>query len=177
MRICVFCSAARIDEKYEIPAIEFARHIGRDGHTLVWGGSNIGLMGKIADAAENTGAKLIGVSVELLKHNARPGVEHMLIAKDLGERKALMLMHADVLVVLPGGIGTLDEVTDVLEQKKHHLHDKPIVVLNAEGFYNGLKAQLERMDAEGFLKAPLDSYVHFADTPEDAIRYIEAHGH
>ncbi len=172
MRICVFCSAVDVDEKYVQPAVEFATLVGAGGHTLVWGGTNFGLMGSIATAAEVAGAGLFGVTVELLKHRVRPGVAQMLIAKDIGERKATMLLHSDALVVLPGGLGTFDEVTDMLEQKKHHLHDKPIVVLNIDGFYDGFRAQLERMDREGFLSEPLSAYIYFANSPQDAMRYI-----
>jgi predicted Rossmann-fold nucleotide-binding protein len=97
----------------------------------------------------------------------------MIIEKDLGARKATMLARADGIAVLVGGIGTLDEVMSVLELKKHRVHTKPVVVLNSENFYDGLKSQLEKMDAEGFLPASLSDLLYFAQTPADALNHLE----
>lgn len=178
MHICVFCAASDVDEKYVRAAAELGRFIGERGHALVWGGSDKGLMKVVADHVQQFGGKLYGVSVEHLKGHARLNADEMHIAQDIGERKALMLKRADALVMLIGGIGSLDEVTDVLEQKKHKLHDKPIIVLNTDGFYDGLKQQLERIEREGFLLSggntrSLDELIVFAEMPEDAMRHIE----
>ncbi len=180
MNICVFCAASEVEDKYVKPAAEFGRLIGAGGHALIWGGTDTGIMRVIADGVQKSDGKLHAITVELLKQKVRISVEETLIAKDLGERKALMLARSDAVVMLVGGIGTLDETTDVLEQKKHGLHDKPIVILNTDGFYDGLKQVLDRMEKEGFLKSsdrirPLSELIYFADTPEDAMRYIEAH--
>ena len=75
----------------------------------------------------------------------------MLFADDLAERKALLLARSDAVVAMAGGLGTLDEVTEILELKKHGLHDKPVVLLNTAGFYDGLMLQLRRMEEEGSL--------------------------
>jgi uncharacterized protein (TIGR00730 family) len=174
MRICVFLSAAELDERYTQPAREFGELLGRGGHTLVWGGSDAGLMKVVADSAEAAGGRLCGVSVEFLAHVMRPGVEEMVIAKDLGERKALLLEKADAVVVMVGGTGTLDEMTDLLELRKHGLSDKPVAVLNTAGFYDGLKSQLERMETEGFLPVPLSELVFFADKGQEALAYVES---
>lgn len=93
---------------------------------------------------------------------------------DLAERKAELLARADAIVVLVGGLGTLDEVTEVLELKKHNLHDKPVVVLDTEGFYDGLRTQLRRMDEEGFLPRPLAELITFADTPAEVFAHLAA---
>jgi uncharacterized protein (TIGR00730 family) len=175
MNICIFCSASDVDRQYTDAAQQFATLLARGGHTLVWGGSDKGTMKVIADAAQTAGGKIIGVTLELLKANARGNADEMLIMKDLPERKAKLLERSDAIVVLPGGLGTLDEVTEVLELKKHNLHSKLIVFLNTAGFYNGFKTQLERMDAEGFLPRALSEFLFFADTPEVAMRYIESH--
>ena len=176
MNICVFCSAQTVAGIYTDAAIGFATLIGERGHTLVWGGSDRGMMKTIADASQAAGARIVGVSMELLKEKARQNADQMIIMPTLGERKAGLLARADAVVVLPGGLGTFDEVTEVLELKKQRLHDKPIVFLNTEGFYGGFKLQLERMEKEGFLPQPLAEYLSFADTPEEAMRYIEEHG-
>lgn len=171
--ILIFCSANELEEKYTKPAKKFAKLLAKAGFHLVWGGSNTGLMKVIASEVQQNGGKIIGVSMELIKALARKDADEMIIAKDLRERKETMLARADAIAVLVGGIGTLDETTEVLELKKHRQHNKPIVVLNTENFYEGLKVQLQKMEDDGFLTRPLNEMIYFADTPEDAINYIK----
>ncbi|MEZ0090633.1 TIGR00730 family Rossman fold protein [Streptacidiphilus sp. EB129] len=173
MNITVFCSAFVLDERYTKPAREFARLLGERGHTLVWGGSHAGLMGVIADEAKAAGARLVGISVELLSHKTYQGADELVTTRDLAERKAALLARADAVVVLVGGLGTLDEATEVLELKKHGLHDKPIVLLDTEGFYDGMRTQLRRMEAEGFLPRPLDELARFAADAAEVLDYLE----
>ncbi|MFD9006533.1 TIGR00730 family Rossman fold protein [Streptomyces sp. NPDC059582] len=168
MRIGVFLSAADLDERYTRPAREFAELIGKAGHTLVWGGSDTGLMRVVADGVRESGGRLAGVSVGFLRQWARTDTDEMVFAEDLSERKALLLARADALVVMPGGLGTLDEVTEILELRKHGLHDKPVVLLNTKGFYDGLALQLRRMEEEGFLPTPLSELLITATSPAEA---------
>ncbi|MYV52793.1 TIGR00730 family Rossman fold protein [Streptomyces sp. SID3212] len=173
MNICVFLSAADLDERYTRPAREFAELIGKGGHTLVWGGSDRGLMGVVADGVEKAGGRLVGVSVAFLAASARATADEMVVAGDLAERKALLLAKADAIVVMVGGLGTLDEAAEILELKKHALHNKPVVLLNTAGFYDGLKQQLQRMDEDGFLPVPLLDLVFFAEDGVGALAYLE----
>ncbi|MGW2259592.1 LOG family protein [Streptomyces sp. NPDC001780] len=173
MNICVFLSAADLDERYTRPAREFAELIGKGGHTLVWGGSDSGLMKVVADGVQKAGGRLVGVSVDFLRDVARPDADEMLVAKDLAERKALLLSRADAVVVMVGGTGTLDEATEILELKKHSLHTKPVVLLNTAGFYDGLKEQFRRMEEEGFLPMPLTDLVFFAEDGVGVLAYLE----
>ncbi|MFJ9907302.1 TIGR00730 family Rossman fold protein [Streptomyces sp. NPDC101152] len=173
MRICVFLSAADLDDRYTRPAREFAKLLGKGGHTLVWGGSDVGLMKVVADGVQEAGGRLCGVSVDFLAAKVRPGVEEMVIAKDLAERKKLLLEKADAVVIMVGGTGTLDEATEILELKKHGHTEKPVVLLNTAGFYDGLKEQFRRMEDEGFLPRPLSDLVFFAEEPVAALAYIE----
>jgi uncharacterized protein (TIGR00730 family) len=172
--ILVFCSANDLEEKYTDPARKFARLIPRYGYGLVWGGSNTGLMKIMADTVQGAGGRIYGVSVKLLEHKARPSeqADEMIIAKDWPERKATMLEKSEAIVVMPGGIGTLDEITDIMEQKKHNIHTKPIVFLNTDNFYEGFKIQLKKMFDEGFLTQSLDDMVFFTNTPQETIDYI-----
>ncbi|MFC7262009.1 LOG family protein [Streptomyces lutosisoli] len=177
MNICVFLSAADLDDRYTRPAREFAKLIGKGGHTLVWGGSDVGLMKVVADGVQEAGGRLLGVSVDFLAAKARAGADEMVIARDLAERKALLLEKADAVVVMVGGTGTLDEATEILELKKHGKTDKPVVLLNTAGFYDGLKVQFRRMEDEGFLPRPLADLVFFAEEPAGALAYLEeSHG-
>ena len=97
----------------------------------------------------------------------------MVIATDLAKRKALMLARSDAVVVMPGGLGTLDEATEILEQRKHGLDDKPVVLLNTAGFYDGLTLQLRRMEEDGFLPLPLAELVFLADEGPGALAHLE----
>jgi uncharacterized protein (TIGR00730 family) len=173
MNICVFLSAADLDERYTRPAREFAELLGKGGHTLVWGGSDVGLMKVVADGVEAAGGKLVGISVEFLHTKARASADEMVVAKDLAERKALLLGRSDAVVIMVGGTGTLDEATEILELKKHGLTDKPVVLLNTDGFYDGLKQQFQRMEAEGFLPVPLTDLVFFAEDGVAALAFLE----
>lgn len=173
MRICVFLSAADLDDRYTRPAREFAKLLGKGGHTLVWGGSDVGLMKVVADGVQEAGGRLVGVSVRFLASKVRPGVDEMVIAEDLAERKRLLLEKADAVVIMVGGTGTLDEATEILELKKHGHTEKPVVLLNTAGFYDGLKEQFRRMEDEGFLPRPLTELVFFAQEPVGALAYLE----
>ncbi|MEU7043173.1 TIGR00730 family Rossman fold protein [Streptomyces varsoviensis] len=173
MNICVFCSAADLDDRYTAPAREFAELIGKGGHTMVWGGSESGLMKVMADGVQDNGGKLVGVSVEFLAAKARTNADEMIVTKDLAERKALLLARADAIVIMVGGTGTLDEATEILELKKHGMHTKPVVLLNAAGFYDGLKQQFQRMEEEGFLPIPLTELVFFAEDGVGTMAYLE----
>ncbi|WP_328916370.1 MULTISPECIES: TIGR00730 family Rossman fold protein [unclassified Streptomyces] len=173
MNICVFLSAADLGEQYTTPAREFAELLGKGGHTLVWGGSDVGLMKVVADGVQRAGGRLVGVSVEFLQHKARPDTDEMIIARDLAQRKAELLLRSDAVVIMVGGTGTLDEATEILELKKHGLHSKPVVLLNSAGFYDGLKQQFRRMEAEGFLPLPLADLVYFAEDGAAAMAYLQ----
>ncbi|QIY73581.1 TIGR00730 family Rossman fold protein [Streptomyces sp. RLB1-33] len=173
MNICVFLSAADLDDRYTRPAREFAELLGKGGHSLVWGGSDVGLMKVVADGVQEAGGRLLGVSVDFLAATARAGADEMVIARDLAERKTLLLAKADAVVIMVGGTGTLDEATEILELKKHGKTEKPVVLLNTAGFYDGLKEQFRRMDAEGFLPCPFTDLVFFAEEPVGALAYLE----
>ncbi|AYN39282.1 LOG family protein [Streptomyces dangxiongensis] len=114
------------------------------------------------------------MNICVLANRARPGADEMVIAADLAERKKLLLEKADGVVIMVGGTGTLDEATEILELKKHGRTEKPVVLLNTAGFYDGLQQQFLRMEAEGFLPRPLSELVFFAEEPAAALRYLES---
>ena len=174
MKICIFCSAYVDDPIFTEAAKEVSEALAKAGCDLVWGGSYVGLMKTIADAFQENGGKLYGYSLEIYRQSAHPNADEMVVARELGERKGLMLRDADAILVLPGGIGTLDELTEVLELKKQGVHDKAIVVLNTNHFYDGLQAQLEQMNKLGFIpKESWDSLV-FANTTSEAKKLLLA---
>ncbi|MFB7515205.1 TIGR00730 family Rossman fold protein [Streptomyces sp. NPDC056144] len=173
MNICVFLSSVDLDERFSGPAEALGRLLGERGHTLVWGGCDAGLMRVVADGAAAAGGRMVGVSVEFLAHKTRWSADEIVMAGDLAERKTVMLERSDAVVVMAGGLGTLDEVAEVLELKKHGRHDKPVVFVNSDGFYDGFEAQLRRMDAEGFLPVPLERLAFFAGDVVEAVGHLE----
>src|SRR3989344_4068710 len=172
MNVCVFCSMYDVDAKYAEPAAEFGRGLTENGHSLVWGGTDSGLMKVVSDAVKKNGGKIVGITMEGIRSTARADADELVVAKNLSERKRLMLERADAFVLLPGGIGSFDEITEILELKKHDVHDKPIVVLDTDGFYEGFRSQLLRMEREGFIARALEEYISFADTPADVLRLL-----
>jgi len=171
--IAVFCSASEVAPKYVQSAAEFGRLMAKYGYHLVWGGSDTGLMRVISEAVQTGGGKLFGVSLDLFSNIAKKTADEMIVAKDLGERKSMMLARAEAIVVLVGGLGTLDEVAQILELKKLGIHSKPIVFLNTENFYEGIRVQLQKMTDDGFVNKKVEELVYFADTPQIAIDYID----
>ena len=113
MNIAVFCSQYDVAEKYKDVAATFARLIAKQGHSLVWGGADEGLMGLIAHTAQDGGAKVIGVIREKIKHKAYKNADEMIIVKDAKEMNIGLIERGDVIIVLVGGIGTLNELTEV----------------------------------------------------------------
>jgi len=170
--ICVFCSTNKVEKKYVDATEELGRLIAKNNFNLVWGGGNKGLMKIISDSVKNNGGKIFGVTIEFLKDHRKMNADEMIITKDFPERKKLLLKKSDAIILLPGGVGSFDEITEAIELKKHNIHLKPIVVLNIYNFYEGLKIQLQRMEKDGFLTKSLDEFLYFADTPKEAINYI-----
>lgn len=167
--ICVFLSAADVPKKYLGAAKEFARLLAKNKFNLVYGGTNKGLMQVVADEVKKNGGKIIGITMPRFEAIVKADADEIIRAKDLTERKRIMAEKSDAFVVLVGGIGSLDEVTELLELKKHLVHDKPIIFLNSYGFYNGLKTQFEKMESEGFLPRPLVELISFVKTPEEVM--------
>lgn len=116
-------STSDLDELYTQPTREFGELIGKAGHTLVWGGFHTGLMKVVADGVQASGGWLAGISVVFLRKRARKDVDEMTFARDLAERKTRLLTVSDAIAVMPGGVGTLDEATEVLELRKHGLEE------------------------------------------------------
>jgi uncharacterized protein (TIGR00730 family) len=171
--ICVFCSFNEVDKKYTEVTKQLGCLIAKNNFNLVWGGGNRGLMKVIAASVQDNGGKIFGVTIELLKGYRRMNADEMIITKDFPERKRLLLKKADAIILLPGGVGSLDEITEAIELKKHNFHLKPVVILNTDKFYEGLKIQLQRMEKDGFLTKALDEFLYFANTPQEAINYIK----
>jgi uncharacterized protein (TIGR00730 family) len=170
--IAVFCgSSVGNDPAYVDAARDLGRMIGEAGLNMVFGGGAIGLMGETARAVREAGQAVHGVLPDFLRHLEPPMTngETLEITADLQERKRRMLEDANGFVILPGGLGTLDEFFEVITSAQLDVFAKPIVVLNTNGFYTPLKALLEHVVAQGFAKPRALELCHFAATPEEAV--------
>ncbi len=170
--VCVFCASNRgSNAEYERVAVEFGTLLAARGLDLVYGGANVGLMRCVAEAAMAGGSKVTGVITEFLagRELAQSGLAKMLTVSTMQERKATMERLSDGFVVLPGGFGTMDEMFEILSGGQLGFHKKPLVVLNINGFYDHLKAQLEFMVSEKMLLPQHAAMVQFADSPSEAI--------
>ncbi len=176
MNITVFCSQYDVPEKYKNAAETFARLIAEHRHTLVWGGSDEGLMHTIADGAHRGGARTVGVIREQSKDKAYKDADEMIVVESAHDMNLGLIKRADAVVVLVGGIGTFNEITGVLRMRKSGLLNKPTVVVDTDHFYEGFKEQLRKMNDEGFVKKEVMDSVYFAATPEEAMKYINEHG-
>ncbi len=173
--ICVFCSANNgHEEQYAEVARDLGRRIGQEGHTLVYGGSNLGLMGVVARAAQEHGARIVGILPRFFEHLAQ-GEDELIIVESLYERKAVMERRADAFIALPGGLGTLDEIAGVISAKQLKVYEKPLVLINMNGFFTHLLMHIDRTIAEGFAKDHVRELYHVVTNPTAALEYIETY--
>ena len=177
--VCVYCGS-RDGERtsYRDTALEMGRAIAARGWRLVYGAGDVGLMGAVAEAATSQGAATLGIiPTHLLDTEAPRGIYGDRIQTEtMHERKKVMFMNADAVVVLPGGAGSLDEFFEVLTWAQLGLHDKPIVLLNAGGYWQPLVTLIDHVIAEGFASETLRSYFTVAATVEECVAYLETSG-
>jgi uncharacterized protein (TIGR00730 family) len=169
MNVCVFCgSSAGNSSAYEAAAHEVGKLLAIANHTLIYGGGKVGLMGVVADAALNYGGKAVGIIPDFLhkREVAHLGLTELHIVTSMHERKMRMADLADAFVVMPGGLGTLDELVEILTWKQLGLINKPIAVLNLNAYFDALMQLLHKMVAEGFLKQSSLDAITLADKPE-----------
>jgi uncharacterized protein (TIGR00730 family) len=176
--ICVYCSSSdAVDSVYADAARTLGAQIARRGWKLIYGGSNIGLMGIAARTAHENGGQVIGVIPEVLHAAglAYDGADELIVTGDLRERKAIMEAQADAFVTLPGGFGTLEEALEILTLKQLGFHARPVVFLNVNGFFDLLLALFERLFDERFSKPAFRQLYHVAPDVENALDYIETY--
>jgi uncharacterized protein (TIGR00730 family) len=173
--ICIFCSSSnQIDQIYFEIAQLIAFKISELNYTLVFGGSNVGLMKHMAEHIKQTGGYLIGVIPQRIAENnlACQITDELIITKDMHERKAKLAMLSDVFIALPGGFGTLEELSEVITHKQLGYHHKPIIILNINGFYNSLLAFFETCYTEKFAKPEYKELYFVTNSIDAAFEYI-----
>ncbi len=175
--ICVFCGAATgHDARFRAGAETIGRRLAEAGHRLVFGGGNAGLMGAVADAALAAGGEVIGVIPDYLveREHAHPGVSRLITVDSMHSRKEKMFELSDAFIVLPGGVGTLDETFEIITWKQLGLHDKPIVVVDIAGYWGRLHALIGATVEHGFAAPPTRDLYTVAPDAEHALETLAA---
>lgn len=175
--ICVFCaSATGIDSAYLRLAAEVGARTGDAGHRLVSGGGRVSMMGEVAAAARAHGARTIGVIPKHLVgfEVADTEADELLVVDTMRERKALMDAHSDAFLVLPGGIGTLEEFFEVWTAGSLGMHPKPVIVLDPDGFYAPLWEFLQSLVERGFVRVAAWDGLHRVGDVDAAFAVIGA---
>ncbi len=166
-RICVFCGASGgANPQYAAAARELGTLLAEKRITLIYGGGRAGLMGTVADAALEQGGQVIGVITRLLQNRElqHTGVTSLHVVETMHERKMMMANLADAFIALPGGLGTLDELFEILAWAQLGIHHKPVGLLNTLGFYDLLAHFLDHVEREAFLRLNHRTTLMSADT-------------
>jgi hypothetical protein len=173
--ITVYCSSSsRVAQAYFAAAGDLGRAIAGQGWHLVYGGNDCGCMGALANAARAAGGKVVGITPQLLVDNgiADSQCDELIVTATMRERKALLESRGDAFITLPGGLGTMEEIFEILVGKSLGYHAKPIVLLNIAGFYDPLLAMLEHGIEQQFIKPKARKILHVSTTVEGAIGHL-----
>lgn len=175
MTVCIFASSSsRIDTEYALAASELGILLAGAKMDVVYGGGGIGLMGTLADSVIKTGGRITGVIPGFMKEEGwdHREVSEMIITADMGERKKQMFARADAVVALPGGVGTLEELTEAITLKQLGLFSGSIIILNTLDFYKSLIEFLDHMIEGRFLRYEHKGMWQIASTPGEVMEYL-----
>ena len=167
MNICIFCSAnSNIPVEYFERTSELGTWMGANGHTLVFGGCNLGLMECVAKAVHDAKGMTVGVVPTIVEKGGKVSdyVDVKILCDNLSDRKDLMIERSDVIIALPGGVGTLDEIFTVLAAASIGYHNKRVILYNIGGFWDSLIAMLDDLKTRGVLRAGFEDTVKVAHT-------------
>jgi len=182
MKICVFCSAnTQIDSDFFVLTKELGRWAAEQGHTIVYGGVNCGLMECVAKATKESGGHTIGVVPMIVERTGRTSdhVDVEIPCDNLSDRKQLMMDQSDVFIALPGGIGTLDEIFTVAASATIGYHQKTVILYNMKGFWDSLITMLDDLQAKGMIRSNWHNSIKTASSLEElsALTNTAAHPH
>ena len=177
MRVCVFASSSnRISSEYADAAVNLGILLTGAGIDIVYGGGGIGLMGKLADTVIKNNGTITGVIPSFMKDEGwdHSAVNEMIITPDMGTRKKQMFSMADAVIALPGGVGTLEELTEAITLKQLGQFSGPIIILNTLNFYKSLIDFFEQMISENFLRIEHKEIWRIAGSPEEVIKFLQS---
>lgn len=177
--VCVYCgSSPGARPAYLEAATSLGSHLARDGKRLVYGGACVGVMGRVADAVLEAGGEVVGVIPQGLMERdlAHQGLTQLHVVATMHERKAMMAELSDAFMALPGGIGTFEELFEILTWAQLGIHQKPCGLLNVAGYYDQLLAFLDHSVREGFLAPKHRSLLQVESDPEALLMRLEESG-
>jgi len=175
--VCVFCgSSPGLDPRYAAEATRFGRLLASNHIALIYGGGAVGLMGAVANGALAGGGQVVGVIPRFLLR-AEVGHEHLserIVVETMHQRKMTMFERSDAFVVLPGGVGTLEELFEILSWRTLALHAKPMVVVEGDGYWDPLKDLIERCVEAGFARPALREHIRFVGAVDEVLPTLAA---
>jgi len=175
LSVCVFCgSRAGLDPAYEADALRLGTGIAARGWRLVYGAGDVGLMGAVARATQDAGGDTFGVIPQHLVdwEVGKTDLTRYVVTETMHERKKVMFMNCDAVVLLPGGAGSLDEVFEVLTWRQLGLHEKPVLVVNTNGYWDPLLGLLQHVVDQGFADASVLGYLTVAADADTALDHL-----
>lgn len=176
--VCVYCASSQaVSDNYKKVARELGQLIGDSGYELIYGGASIGLMGEVARGVHERGGRVVGVLPRffLNKDITYEAADELIVTQDMRERKSIMDGRADAFIVLPGGVGTLEEAMEILSQIQLKQTAKPLVFINTEGFYHQLERFFHHLVDLDFAKQEMLQLFGMEDNPVAAVEYIRSH--
>ena len=176
--ICVFCGSSKgTDKIFSSTAKKVGRLLVKENIDLIYGGGNIGLMGSLAETVMEKGGRVTGIIPEFLmrREHATLEISRLIIVKSMHERKAKMSEYSDGFIIMPGGLGTLEEFFEVWTWEQLRLHMKPIGVLNIEGYYNDLIRFLNKAVKKGFIRKEDRDLIIVEEEPKKLLNNMRKH--
>ena len=176
MKICIYCSSSdALDNKYYNLAKEIAQLMAKKNHTLVYGGAKVGIMGVLADEMLKNGGQVIGIIPKVIeeKEIAHTGITELIVTETMQERKKLLQELSDAFITLPGGFGSLEELSETITAKQLEFYDKAIVIFNQDNFYDPLIQQFENFYKFNFAKSDYSQLYFVSKSSSETIDYIE----
>jgi uncharacterized protein (TIGR00730 family) len=176
--VCVYCgSSNRGPRRHRDAAIDLGRRLARAGIELVFGGGRVGLMGQLADSALSNGGRVTGIIPQHLiraEMGGHASVTRLVVTKSMHQRKAAMFRRSDAFVILPGGPGTLDEFFEIVTWRQLKLHDKPIIVVDLDGYWRPLIRLIERIIKLGYARPGFRRLFGVVDSVERVLPALRA---
>ena len=176
--VCVYCGSSKgAHPAYAEAARQLGVLLAREGIGLVTGGGKVGLMGVVADAVLDAGGEAVGIIPQALldREVGHTGMTDLLVVQTMHERKALMAARADAVIALPGGLGTLEEITEMLTWAQLGIHSKPCGLLNVAGYYDALVTFLDHAVSERFIRQPHRQMLTVASEPQAVLDAFRGH--
>lgn len=176
--LCVYCSSSNnLPEKFYVISKELGEKIALYNYDMVYGGTTVGMMGVIANNALKNGSQVIGVIPEKieafgLKH---PKLAKVVVTKDMRERKATMEKYADAFICMPGGFGTFEEVFEILVAKQLAYHNKPIIFVNFDGYYDNMIKMFDTVYENNFAKENMKDLYYIANNVDEIFEYLKTY--